>query len=132
MFYWKKAFLIFAGIFAALSIALAATGSHALYERLLADNLLSTFDKATHYAMYHALALLGLFCVMSIAPAKQWRWVGLAWVVGTLLFSGSLFFYTLTGIHGVVVLTPVGGVLLIIGWVLLAALAFLIVQEKTR
>lgn len=126
----QRFFLFFAGLFGAFAIALAAIGAHAFHDSLLQRDLLATFQKAVDYSVVSALALLALTALLAHFHDKLLLLIGCCWVIGNGLFSGSLFFYTLSGIHSVVILTPFGGSLLIFGWLLLALWA--IVGAKSR
>lgn len=100
-------------VLALLAVAFGAFGAHALKE-IVTPERLQTFETGVRYQMYHALALL----VMSVLPLKNYR---AAWLllVGTIIFSGSLYLLVLldVGIFGAI--TPIGGVLQIVGWVVL-------------
>lgn len=116
----EKTFLLLASIFAALAVALGAFGAHALESRLSAD-LLSTYEVGVRYHFYHALALLGVVAVISrwpeagVAVAAGWLFV-----IGILIFSGSLYILAFTGIRWLGAITPIGGVAFIAGWICLA------------
>ncbi len=122
----QKIQLVIAALFGASSIALAAAGAHAFHDTLLAEGLLTTFKKAVNYAQYHALALLALVALQQLFTTARFHWVGYAMALGTALFSGSLLLHTLAGWHGIVFLTPVGGTLLIVAWLLLGVLGALV------
>ena len=103
-----------------IAVAAGAFGAHALRTRLSAE-MLATFEIAARYQMYHALALIA--CAWAAT-----RWPGTlvtasAWlfVVGTVLFCGSLYVLSLTGIRWLGAVTPVGGIALLAGWLTLAA-----------
>jgi uncharacterized membrane protein YgdD (TMEM256/DUF423 family) len=100
---------------ALLSVAAGAFGAHALRGRLSPD-LLAVFETGARYQMYHALGLLAAAWVLSRWPGP-WP-VRAAWlfVIGTLLFSGSLYLLALTGIRWLGAITPFGGVALLVGW----------------
>jgi uncharacterized membrane protein YgdD (TMEM256/DUF423 family) len=100
-------------VLALLAVAFGAFGAHALKE-IITPERLQTFETGVRYQMYHALALL----VMSVLPLKNYR---AAWLllIGTIIFSGSLYLLVLTGIGIFGAITPIGGVLQIIGWALL-------------
>jgi uncharacterized membrane protein YgdD (TMEM256/DUF423 family) len=100
-------------ILALLAVAFGAFGAHALKE-IVTPERLQTFETGVRYQMYHALALL----MMSVLPLKNYR---AAWflLIGTIIFSGSLYILILSDIGIFGAITPIGGVLQIIGWVLL-------------
>jgi uncharacterized membrane protein YgdD (TMEM256/DUF423 family) len=100
-------------VLALLAVAFGAFGAHALRD-IVTPERLQTFETGVRYQMYHALALL----VMSVLPLKNYR---AAWFIlfGTIIFSGSLYSLVLSnmGIFGAI--TPMGGVVQLIGWALL-------------
>ncbi|SMB92215.1 DUF423 domain-containing protein [Deinococcus hopiensis] len=100
-------------LLAALGVALGAFGAHALRARLGAD-LLATFETGVRYQMYVALALLAL----GTQPAQR-RAPGLL-LLGTVIFSGSLYLLTLTGLRLLGAVTPLGGLLMIVGFAVAA------------
>ncbi len=112
-------FLILGSIFAGLAVAAGAFGAHSLKTVLSAD-MLAVFDTAVRYQMYHALAL----CVVTWASHQgSHRFIlvaGWLFVLGILLFSGSLYLLALTGVRWLGALTPLGGVVLMAGWASLA------------
>ncbi len=103
----------------ALAVAAGAFGAHALKARLSAD-LLAVFETASRYQMFHALALLAAAWAVSRWPGWRSRTAGLCFIAGSVVFCGSLYALTLTGMRALGAITPVGGVMLIVGWVLLA------------
>lgn len=116
--------MLFAGSFSAgLAVALGAFGAHGLRARLSPD-LLAVYETGVRYQMYHALALLAVAWVASRWPgASLTAWAGWAFVAGTVLFSGSLYALALSGRGWFGILTPLGGVAFIAGWVCLALAA---------
>jgi len=109
-----------AGAFAAMiAVAAGAFGAHVLRDAL-APRMLEVYLTAAQYQMYHALALIatGLLCGQGpgapLVAASGW-----CFIVGIVLFSGSLFALTLSGISALGMITPLGGVLFIVGWALL-------------
>jgi len=106
---------------AALSVAAGAFGAHALRDRLN-EAMRATYLTAASYQMYHALALVavGLLAGATARPGRAIAAAGWAFLLGTLLFSGSLYALALTGVRMFGAITPLGGVGFLIGWVLLA------------
>jgi uncharacterized membrane protein YgdD (TMEM256/DUF423 family) len=107
-------------ILAGLAVGLGAFAAHAMkahYE----PQALQTFETGVRYQMYHALALLGC----GLLAARGHRTGAAAWsfVLGILLFSGSLFAMTWTGQRWLGAVTPFGGVAFLVGWLLLAVAA---------
>lgn len=104
-----------AGIAGALAVALGAFGAHGLEERVSAEAL-AWWETGARYHLAHAVAL-GLVA----AHPRPGRVAGLAFAIGILLFSGSLYAMTLTGVRWLGAVTPLGGIAFITGWVALAA-----------
>jgi uncharacterized membrane protein YgdD (TMEM256/DUF423 family) len=102
-----------------LAVAAGAFGAHALRE-LLAPAQVQVFETAARYQMYHALALLAVAWASSRWPAAVLRFSGWMFVVGTVLFSGSLYLLVLTGIRWFGAVTPLGGIAFLAGWLALA------------
>jgi uncharacterized membrane protein YgdD (TMEM256/DUF423 family) len=106
-------------LLAAVGVAFGAFGAHFLKGRIAAD-LLAIFETGVRYQLIHALALLAMSWAISRWPER-----GLtnpAWMLfaGTLVFSGSLELLAVTGLRWLGAVTPIGGLLLIAGWVLAA------------
>lgn len=102
-----------------ISVAAGAFGAHALRHRLAPDSLL-VFETAARYQMYHALALLAVAWAASRSSEMLPKWAGWCFVVGTVLFSGSLYTLALTGVRWLGAITPLGGVAFLLGWLCLA------------
>jgi len=106
------------GISGFLAVALGAFGAHGLQARLadVADGAkrLSWWQTAAHYHLMHALALAVVALVIARAP--QARYAGVAFVLGTLLFSGSLYVMALGGPRWLGAVTPLGGAAFLVGW----------------
>jgi uncharacterized membrane protein YgdD (TMEM256/DUF423 family) len=100
-------------------VALGAFGAHGLKARVAAD-LLAVFETGVRYHMYHALVLLAVGWAVSRNPVGVLNTAGILFVVGIVLFSGSLYLMTLTGARWLGAITPLGGLAFLIGWVLLA------------
>jgi uncharacterized membrane protein YgdD (TMEM256/DUF423 family) len=116
-----RTFFALGAISAGLSVAAGAFGAHALRTRLSPD-LLAIFETGARYEMYHALGLIAAAWVASRAPGAA-AWAGWSFVVGTVLFSGSLYALALTGVRGLGAVTPFGGVAFLVGWLALAVAA---------
>ncbi|MBI2424444.1 MAG: DUF423 domain-containing protein [Candidatus Hydrogenedentes bacterium] len=117
-----------AALLGALAVALGAFGAHGLKERI-SPEMLTVFEVGVRYHFYHVLALLGL----ALAPAAAWDaplvpYTAWAWGVGILIFSGSLYVLAITGITKFGMITPIGGVAFIAGWVMLLLSARRIVE----
>ncbi len=122
-----RTFLFLAGINGFLAVALGAFGAHGLKRRLLplvdGAQRLEWWQTAAHYHLAHALAL-GLVAVLAARVTGGLpRTAGWAFQVGILLFSGSLYAMTLSGVRALGAVTPLGGVGLLVGWACVAAAA---------
>ena len=103
-----------------IGVALGAFGAHALKARLAAE-MLATFEVGVRYQLIHALALLAVAWACTRWPGRWANASGWLFIAGTLLFSGSLYALSLTGVRGIGIVTPIGGVALLLGWLCLLA-----------
>ena len=117
-----RTFLALGAISAAISVAAGAFGAHALRARLGPD-LLAIFETGARYEMYHAIGLALAAWAAARFPGGAAAWAGWLFVVGTVLFSGSLYTLALTGVRALGAVTPFGGVAFIAGWIALAGAA---------
>jgi len=123
-----KGFLRWAALLGALAVALGAFGAHGL-KKYVPIETISTFETGVRYQFYHVFALLAVGILYERFPVKWLRYAGNCFLIGILLFSGSLYIFTAlkatdtVGLSGVGAITPIGGVFFIAGWVfvLLAA-----------
>ena len=115
----RSRMLLLGAIFAGLAVAAGAFGAHML-KSILDATMLGVFETAVRYQMYHALALCVVSCFAERHPNVRVAAVGWLFVTGMVLFSGSLYVLSLSGIRWVGALTPLGGAAMITGWVLLA------------
>ena len=104
---------------ALVSVAAGAFGAHALRARLSPDYL-AIFETAARYQMYHALGLVAVAWAVTRWPAALPRWAGWLFVIGTVLFSGSLYALALTGTRWLGAVAPLGGAAFLAGWLCLA------------
>ena len=108
---------------AALGVALGAFGAHGLKARV-GPELLATWETAARYHLVHALALLATAWAASRWPGPAVSTAGWLFLVGVLLFSGSLYALVLTNTRALGAITPLGGLCLIAGWLALALAAW--------
>src|SRR4051812_10695859 len=100
-------------LFAAIAVILGAFGAHAL-KQVLTPELLQTFETGVRYEFYHASALLATGIIYAFIPNKQLKLASAFFMIGILLFSGSLYALTMLKMNGVVglggvgILTPIG------------------------
>ncbi|OOG71921.1 DUF423 domain-containing protein [Algoriphagus sp. A40] len=109
-----------AAIFGILAVGIGAFGAHGLKPMLEASGRLETFETAVKYHFYHSLALFGLGLLAILKP--NWKKLNLSFwgfTLGIFIFSGSLYLHCLTGITWLGVITPIGGVAFIQGWMAL-------------
>ena len=120
-----RPFLITGAVIGALAVALGAFGAHSLKQIVPAESV-SVFETGVRYQVYHTLALLLVAVIFERFPNKLVRTSGLAFIIGTVLFSGSLYLLTAlkatntVGLNGIGIVTPIGGLVFIFGWILLA------------
>lgn len=115
----ERVFWVLGCLFGLISVAAGAFGAHALRGRMGAE-MLAVYETAARYQMYHALALLLVARLAVSARGAGVEVAGWAFVVGIVLFSGSLYLLTLTGVRWLGAITPLGGVAFLIGWAALA------------
>ena len=111
----SKLFILLASLMGFCSVALGAFGAHALKQKL-SPEMLNIFEVGARYQMYHALALLFVGLSYSILSSQTLFYSGWFFVFGSLIFSGSLYTLALTGIKTFGAITPIGGILLLLGW----------------
>jgi len=120
----ERIFFILASVFGGLAVALGAFGAHALRARLTAS-LLETFETGVRYHFYHAIALVLVVVALDRWPKSNLPTLaGWLFVIGIVIFSGSLYALAFTGIRWLGAITPIGGVAFIAGWVCLALAAW--------
>lgn len=112
-------FFIAGSISAFLAVALGAFGAHGLKERLTPE-MFNIFEVGVRYHMYHALALLAVAWASTRWPGGSVTAAGWLFLAGTIIFSGSLYLLSLTGLRWLGAITPVGGLAFLLGWLLLA------------
>lgn len=114
----KRLFLLFGVINGFLAVALGAFGAHGLEGKLTIE-MLDVWDKAVSYQMFHTMALLVTSLLLFKINSRSLTLAGWSFFIGILLFSGSLYLYSTTGIKALAMITPFGGVVFLIGWALL-------------
>jgi len=113
-------FLTLGALFGLLAVIIGAFGAHGL-EKTLTEHAISRYHTGVEYQFYHVMALLVLGVIasqLSTTPSLI-QYSGIAFTLGIILFSGSLYLYALTGITRFGMITPIGGVAFIVGWVCL-------------
>ena len=119
-----KGFLIAGSLLGALSVILGAFGAHGL-KKIVSPEAVSTFETGVRYQFYHTFALLIIAILFEKFPGKYLVWAGNSFLVGMLLFSGSLYLLTAlnatetVGLRKIGIITPFGGLFFIAGWLLM-------------
>jgi uncharacterized membrane protein YgdD (TMEM256/DUF423 family) len=125
-----KALAVITAMLGFLGVALGAFGAHGL-RGIVEPELLSVWQTAVQYQMFHTLVLLSIVIAGSRHASSLLVISGWLLVAGTVLFSGSLFALVITGIKSLGMVTPLGGVLFLMGWlVLLFALIRVVTVEQ--
>jgi uncharacterized membrane protein YgdD (TMEM256/DUF423 family) len=116
----NKGFIQLAGLLGALAVGIGAFGAHGLEGILETHGRLETFETAVKYHFYHALAMLAVGIWYSFQPERKWLKPAIwSFLFGILIFSGSLYILSLTGITWLGAITPLGGLAFILGWILI-------------
>jgi uncharacterized membrane protein YgdD (TMEM256/DUF423 family) len=119
-----RSFLIIGSLCGLTTVMLGAFGAHALEGRLSAEAL-TWWHKGVNYQGLHSLALLATgLLALTVPSSGALKWGGWLFLTGILLFSGSLYALALSGIRGLGMLTPFGGMAFIAGWSCLALAAW--------
>ncbi|ANU14080.1 putative small membrane protein [Planococcus halocryophilus Or1] len=120
-----KFFLIAGAVNALLSVAFGAFGAH-LLEGRVADKYLDTWQTAVQYQMFHSIGLMVVAILMSsslLGSLGSLNWAGYLMLAGIIIFSGSLYVLSLTGISILGAITPIGGLAFIAAWVMIVVAA---------
>ncbi len=117
--------MIAGAVFALLSVAFGAFGAHAL-KNVLTEHYAAVWETAVQYQMFHAIGLIVIGILMSkslLGPTSMLSRAGILMFIGVILFSGSLYVLSITQIKVLGAITPIGGVLFLVAWlmVILAA-----------
>jgi len=110
-----KIWLLLAAIFGFLSVALGAFGAHSL-KNVLNEYGKSIYEKAVLYQMFHSMALLAVGILQHLFKGISFSPAGFGFLIGILLFSGSLYVLAITGIKWLGAITPIGGIAFLLGW----------------
>ena len=115
----KSPFITLGAATAFFAVMFGAFGAHAL-KASLSPHFLAIYHTATDYQMWHAISLLLIGILHQQKPSRLLRWAGWFMFAGIIIFSGSLYALSLSGIKILGAITPIGGVALLIAWLLLA------------
>ncbi|HYF30786.1 MAG TPA: DUF423 domain-containing protein [Chitinophagaceae bacterium] len=121
----SKTFLIVAALLGAVSVALGAFAAHGL-KKIVPPDTVASFETGVRYQFYHTFALLITGLLLERMQSQWLHWAGYSFIIGIVLFSGSLYLLTAlkatqtVGLTGIGIITPFGGLFFIAGWVLMA------------
>lgn len=104
----------------ALSVGIGAFGAHGLKTILEANNRIETFETAVKYQFYHSFGIVILSLISKNITTKMVNPIGWLFLGGIIVFSGSLYILSLSGIRWLGAITPLGGVSFILAWLLMA------------
>lgn len=119
----SKTFLLIGAILGALSVLLGAFAAHGLKKIIPAESI-TTFETGVRYQFYHTFALLAIGILIERFPNQAMAWAGYCFIIGVILFSGSLYLLALTkstgsvGVSKIGIITPIGGLFFVAGWLL--------------
>jgi len=111
--------LMSGALMALLGVVIGAFGAHGL-KPFLSEQMLAVFETGVRYHLIHALGMLSAGLSLGYAPIRYFRWAGWAFFLGIVLFSGSLYVMSISGVRGLGIITPLGGLCFLVGWGLLA------------
>lgn len=120
----QKTFMAWGAVIMALSVAIGAFGAHMLEDRIGVDAM-AVYETGVQYHMIHGIAIIitglaaGLF-----GESRKLFWAGVLFIAGTIIFSGSLYVLSISGVKWLGAITPIGGVSFIAGWLILMSSAF--------
>jgi uncharacterized membrane protein YgdD (TMEM256/DUF423 family) len=120
-----KGFLITAAVLSALAVALGAFGAHGL-KKIVPPESVATFDTGVRYQLYHCFGLLITALLFERFSAGSLKYAAWSFIIGIVLFSGSLYILTAlkatgtVGLRGIGIITPFGGLFFIAGWLMMA------------
>ena len=113
-----KALLVIGAVNGFLAVALGAFGAHGL-EGKISEDAITIWEKAVLYQMFHTVSILAAGILMLKFNSGSLLSAGYLFFAGIVIFSGSLYIYSTTGIKALAMITPIGGVLFLAGWIVL-------------
>ncbi|WP_405156059.1 DUF423 domain-containing protein [Paenibacillus sp. FSL K6-0108] len=116
----QRKWMMLGAVLTMLSVAIGAFGAHMLKERIGADAI-AVYETGVQYHMIHAIALLIIgLTAGQLGPSTKLKWAARLLFTGIIIFSGSLYVLSISGIKMLGAITPIGGVAFIVGWLLFA------------
>ena len=125
----KRWIVIIGGIYGFTAVALGAFGAHAL-KAMVTPERLATWQTAIDYQMFHSLALIAIYLISLNQQSAKLSYAAIFQSLGVLVFSGSLFLLVLTDTNWLGMITPIGGVFMLLGWLIL--ISHFIFQSKQQ
>ncbi|MEK4509711.1 DUF423 domain-containing protein [Paenibacillus anaericanus] len=120
----QRKYVRIGAVLMSLAVALGAFGAHIL-EPIIGEKATGTYETGVHYHMIHALGILiTALLAGKLGESRKWLWANRLFVIGIVLFSGSLYLMAITGWKWLGPITPLGGISFIVGWLLLASAAW--------
>ena len=116
--------ILVAAILGALAVLIGAFGAHGLEQTAISEKALKSYHTGVEYQFYHVFALLFVGLLYLHRPSILLMYAAWSFIIGIVLFSGSLYTYVLTGTRQFAMITPIGGLTLVSAWVLLAVATF--------
>src|SRR5665648_176990 len=113
-----KTVLSVAAISGLLAVALGAFGAHGL-KAIISSEMLEVYKKGVQYKFYKNFALLAVVILMNFNQSNALKWSATLFMIGIILFSGSLYVLAISGVKGFGIITPFGGITWIAAWILL-------------
>jgi uncharacterized membrane protein YgdD (TMEM256/DUF423 family) len=113
-----KLFLTAGAISGALAVLLGAFGAH-LVKQMISPDMLEVYKTGINYQFYHTFGLLIAGILMNFKPTKTLKWSGYLFIGGITIFSGFLYLLAITGIKALGMIVPIGGLMLVAGWICL-------------
>lgn len=121
----SRFFIVVGAILAGLSVVIGAFGAHALSAHLT-ERGAAIWGTGVQYQMFHSVAMIVIGILLLILNSKKLlKYAGFAFLIGTILFSGSLYLIALLTIKNLGLITPLGGLFFVVGWLLLISAAML-------
>lgn len=123
------------GILGAIAVILGAFGAHGL-KNLLSESQLATFETGVRYQYYHTFAIFGVYLLHQKLPTKRLNLINTLFLIGIILFSGSIYLLACKDILGIEnwkflgPITPIGGIFFILGWIFLAISSLTNVEKR--
>lgn len=116
----QRKWMMMGAVMTMLSVAIGAFGAHMLKESIGADSI-AVYETGVQYHMIHAIGLLIIgLTAGQLGPSTKLKWAARLLFIGIIVFSGSLYVLSISGIKILGAITPIGGVAFIVGWLLLA------------